>query len=104
MCRKNIRQTHLRRRIPDIPPGSTWKYMLWHIYSGILADILSGTYLDILSEILSGIYCGIYSDMLSGIHSGICCDILADILFGILPGIYSHLSGILTGVWLRSGH
>ena len=32
---------------------------LWHMYSDILSDILSGTYLDILSGILSG-------DILSG--------------------------------------
>ena len=70
---------------------------IWHIYSDILSDILSGIYFDILSDIPPGIY----SDILSGIYSNI-------IASGILSGIYSDtlsriLSDILSGVWLRSG-
>ena len=55
---------------------------MWHIYSGILSDILSAMHFDIRS----GILFGIYSDILS---SNIF--IYSDILSGILSGIYSEI-------------
>ena len=77
--------THYSDIVSDIPSGCI--YNIWHIYSDILSDILSGIYSDILSGSLSGMLSGIYSDILSGIFS---C-----IHSGSLSGIYSHiLSGI----------
>ena len=71
------------KHYPDIASDifwhTIWKYILWHIDSDILSDILSGRYFDILSAILSCIY----SDVLSGISS--------DILSGILSGISSEI-------------